>query len=173
MGCQVFRTQNPAQALGLAVSHLMTRPAFARLSFGPWSKILAGQINRGHYWLIADDAKRVVGFLGWALAQEAAAEAWLADDPGAVISGGQGDCIIFNAWSGDDPGVRETLLAAARQAAAPHRLIYFKRFYARGGVRPVRLLVTDFVQNHANAESRLKEAPLPAHAHETGGTRHG
>jgi hypothetical protein len=42
----VFRPDNPYVALGLAVSHLMTKPAFATLRFGEWSRILVGQINR-------------------------------------------------------------------------------------------------------------------------------
>jgi hypothetical protein len=45
---EVFRPQNPYIALGLAVNHLMTKPAFANLRFGDWSRILTGQINRKH-----------------------------------------------------------------------------------------------------------------------------
>ena len=37
---KIFRPQNPYVALGLAVSHLMTKPAFAHLRFGDWSRIL-------------------------------------------------------------------------------------------------------------------------------------
>ena len=43
---RVFRPDNPYVALGLAVNHLMTKPAFAALRFGEWSRILVGQINR-------------------------------------------------------------------------------------------------------------------------------
>ena len=42
-------------ALGLAVSHLMTKPAFANLRFGDWSRVLVGQINRKHYAFVVDD----------------------------------------------------------------------------------------------------------------------
>jgi hypothetical protein len=41
---RVFRAKDPYIALGLAVSHLMTKPAFANLRFGDWSRILTGQI---------------------------------------------------------------------------------------------------------------------------------
>src|SRR5262249_35047845 len=41
---KLFRPQNPYIALGLAVNHLMTKPAFANLRFGDWSRILTGQI---------------------------------------------------------------------------------------------------------------------------------
>jgi hypothetical protein len=36
---RVFRPDNPYVALGLAVSHLMTKPTFAALRFGEWSRI--------------------------------------------------------------------------------------------------------------------------------------
>jgi hypothetical protein len=55
---------DPRIALGLAVGHLMTKPAFARLRFGDWSRILIGQINRKHYRFVLDEKSRVVGFLG-------------------------------------------------------------------------------------------------------------
>ena len=42
---KAFRTHNPYVALGLAVSHLMTKPAFANLRFGDWSRILTGQMR--------------------------------------------------------------------------------------------------------------------------------
>ncbi len=45
---------------------LMTKPAFANLRFGDWSRILAGQINRGHYALVVDKTNNVHGFAGWA-----------------------------------------------------------------------------------------------------------
>jgi hypothetical protein len=38
---RVFRPDNPYVALGLAVSHLMTKPAFAALRFGEWSRRMA------------------------------------------------------------------------------------------------------------------------------------
>ena len=59
-----FQPDNPATALGLAVSHLMTKPAFANLRFGDWSRILVGQINRGHYRLVIDGNNEMQG-LHW------------------------------------------------------------------------------------------------------------
>ena len=61
---RLFRPENPAAALGLAVSHLMTKPAFARLQFGDWSRILVGQINRKHYCFAVDGDGQVQG--SWA-----------------------------------------------------------------------------------------------------------
>jgi hypothetical protein len=37
---RLFRPESPYVALGLAVSHLMTKPAFANLRFGDWSRVL-------------------------------------------------------------------------------------------------------------------------------------
>ena len=64
---KVFRPDNPYAALGLAVSHLMTKPAFANLKFGAWSRILVGQINRKHYCFVVDGKNQIQGFMGWAV----------------------------------------------------------------------------------------------------------
>src|SRR4051812_46208654 len=64
---RVFRAKDPYIALGLAVSHLMTKPAFANLRFGDWSRILTGQINRKHYYFAVDRKNQIQGFMGWAV----------------------------------------------------------------------------------------------------------
>src|SRR5262245_8647529 len=74
---RVFRPDNPYVALGLAVSHLMTKPAFAALKFGDWSRILVGQINRKHFCFVVDGKNQVQGFMGWALTSRDRAEAWV------------------------------------------------------------------------------------------------
>jgi hypothetical protein len=50
---RLSRPDNPYVALGLAVNHLMTKPAFASLRFGDWSRVLVGQINRKHYAFVS------------------------------------------------------------------------------------------------------------------------
>ena len=64
---KVLRPQNPYVALGLAANHLMTKPAFANLRFGDWSRVLVGQINRKHYCFAVDSTNQIQGFIGWAL----------------------------------------------------------------------------------------------------------
>ena len=59
---RLYQPGEPTIALGLAVSHLMTRAAFARLRFGEWSRILVGQINRRHYRFVLDDKDRSSDF---------------------------------------------------------------------------------------------------------------
>jgi hemolysin-activating ACP:hemolysin acyltransferase len=141
---RLFQHPNPAAALGLAVGHLMTKPAFARLSFGSWSRVLVGQINRKHYHLALDPAGRTVGFLGWAISDETTAEAWLAgvDTPAGAESG---DCLIINAWSAETHAANHLLLDAARQAGAGHRLIFFRRHYPDGTTRLGKLATPDFM----------------------------
>jgi hemolysin-activating ACP:hemolysin acyltransferase len=142
---RTLQPANPATALGLAVSHLMTKPAFAALGFGHWSRVLVGQINRKHYHLVLDTQNRVAGFVGWVMTNEAAADAWLRGH--RPIEGpdmDDGDCIIINAWSADTPAVNRLALAAMRDAGRDRRLIYFKRFYPDGRVRPMRLPMTAF-----------------------------
>jgi hemolysin-activating ACP:hemolysin acyltransferase len=146
---RVVRPDNPFLALGLAVNHLMTKPAFAQLRFGDWSRILVGQINRKHFIFVVDDSNQLQGFLGWALATKDKAEAWLSGRGGLSFDDSfDGDCIVFNAWSSNSAAVNRVLLGAARRVMAGKDTAYFKRYYKDGTVRPVRLAVNDFVAGH-------------------------
>jgi hemolysin-activating ACP:hemolysin acyltransferase len=146
---RLFRPTSSATALGLAVNHLMTKPAFANQRFGEWSKILVGQINRNHYRFVLDDKDRVVGFIGWALTSADKAEAWVEGRGGfSDVDAKDGNCVVFNAWSADEPGVNVILLGAAREAMRGRDMMYFKRLYKDGSVRPVRMRVNEFVARH-------------------------
>lgn len=152
---RLFRPDSAATALGLAVNHLMAKPAFAQLRFGEWSKILVGQINRRHYCFVLDATDRVVGFLGWALTSRDLAEAWVEDRGGfSDANAKDGNCAVFNAWSADSPAVNPFLLEAARLAVQGRDMIYFKRLYRDGTVRPVRLSVTEFITRHLERGER-------------------
>jgi hemolysin-activating ACP:hemolysin acyltransferase len=146
---RVFRPDNPFAALGLAVNHLMTKPAFANLRFGEWSRILVGQINRKHYCFVIDDKNQVQGFLGWALASKANAEAWV-EGRGALSfqDSLHGDCIVFNAWASSGARVNRLLLHEARKAMTGKEMAYFKRHYNDGTTRASRVTVNDFVGQH-------------------------
>src|SRR4051794_15097425 len=74
---RLYQPADKAKALGLAVNHLMTKPAFANLRFGDWSRILVGQINRNHFCFAVNQENMIVGFLGWALTTKPKAEAWV------------------------------------------------------------------------------------------------
>lgn len=152
---KLFRPENPIIALGLAVNYLMSKPAFAQLRFGGWSRILTGQINRKHYVFVLDGRNQVQGFLGWALANRDTAEAWV-ENRGSVSfeNSRDGDCIIFNAWAASAPGVNRVLLDAARQEMRGREMVYFKRYYKDGSTRPARLKVTDFIDGHLARNSK-------------------
>ena len=88
-----WRPYSPAAALGLAVEYLSRKPAFAALPFGEWSQVLFYQVARGHYLFIVDGEQRIQGFIGWALTDQAFAEAWVAGRAGLRNdSGDEGDC---------------------------------------------------------------------------------
>jgi hemolysin-activating ACP:hemolysin acyltransferase len=154
-GLCVFRPDNPYVALGLAVNHLMTKPAFANLRFGDWSRILVGQINRKHYFFVVDDKKQIQGFLGWALTSKDKAEAWLEGRGGLSYEDSRdGDCIVFNAWAASTPAVNPVLLRAAREVMLGKDTAYFKRHYKDGSTRPIRLRVNDFVARHLEDDTQ-------------------
>jgi hemolysin-activating ACP:hemolysin acyltransferase len=148
---RVFRPDNPYVALGLAVSHLMTKPTFAALRFGEWSRILVGQINRKHYYFVVDAKNQVQGFLGWAVTSKDKAEAWL-EGRGALSyddDSFDGPSIIFNAWAASNGTVNRFLLQEARKIIVGKDTVYFKRYYYKdGSTRRIRLRVNDFVAKH-------------------------
>jgi hemolysin-activating ACP:hemolysin acyltransferase len=146
---RIFRPASAAAALGLAVSHLMTKPAFANLKFGDWSRILVGQLNRGHYRFAIDANNQVQGFMGWALASQDKAEDWVEGRrPLTFEDSKTGDCVVINAWSANSNGVTRFLLAEARRIARDKRTIYFKRHYQDGTTRPGRVAVNSFAPSH-------------------------
>jgi hemolysin-activating ACP:hemolysin acyltransferase len=146
---KVFRPQNPYVALGLAVDHLMTKPAFAKLRFGDWSRILVGQINRKHYCFAVDSKNQIQGFMGWAVTSKEKAEAWVEGRGGLSFADSlDGDCVVFNAWAANTGKVNRFLLGEARKVVEGKDTVYFKRFYKDGSVRPARLRVNDFVAQH-------------------------
>ena len=130
---RVFRAKDPYIALGLAVSHLMTKPAFANLRFGDWSRILTGQINRKHYYFAVDSKNQIQGFMGWAVTSKEKAEAWV-EGRGAVsfADSRDGDCLIFNAWAANTPEVNRFLVSQAREIMQGKDTVYFKRHYKDG-----------------------------------------
>ena len=150
---KVFRPQSPYVALGLAVTQLMTKPAFAKLRFGDWSRILVGQINRKHYYFAVDNNNQIQGFMGWAVTSEEKAEAWLEGRGELSFEDSlEGDCVIFNAWAASTRKVNRFLLDEARKIIAGKDTVYFKRFYKDGSVRPARLRVNDFVAQHVQQQ---------------------
>ncbi|MBX9637907.1 toxin-activating lysine-acyltransferase [Nitrosomonas sp.] len=139
---------NPAQALGFAVSYLMTKPAFACLQFGHWSRILVGQINRGHY-LIASDSGRIVGFIGWALTTQEKGDMWLAGQGELSFEDSKaGEIMLINAWAAETNDVTKIILERLRVIGRVQKMVYFKRLYPDGRIHSGRLSVNAFVDAH-------------------------
>lgn len=154
-GLHLFRPKTPALALGLAVSHLMTKPAFAHLKFGDWSRVLAGQINRGHYYFVVDGRNGIVGFVGWAETTRERAEAWVEGQAGVSDEHARGgNCVLLNGWAANTPEVNRFLVDAARVFWRDKETIYFKRHYKSGGTRASRLSVNAFVHRHIARRAR-------------------
>ena len=147
-GLKALRHNDPFFALGLAVSYLMTKTPFCNLKFGDWSRILTGQINRGHYFFAMQDG-RVVGFAGWALSGQEQAEAWLDGQPADLGDGLAGDCVIINIWEASSDAANAFMRTQMRKLCAGQRMLYAKRVYANGKTRPVRLKLNQFAAQYA------------------------
>lgn len=148
-GLKTLVFENRPMALGLAVEHLMSKPAFARLPFGHWSRILTGHVRRGHYFFVAS-GNRIVGFCGWALGTREEAEAWLAGSREAPpLRGESGDCIVLNTWSADTPAAHRLVLDELRIRGRGRKTLYAKREYEDGRTRLLRLRLDGSVDSHA------------------------
>lgn len=158
---QIWIPEKPEYALGLAVNHLMTKPAFANLRFGEWSRVLVGQINRRHFAFAVDSERRVVGFAGWALTTREKAEAWVEGKrPLSYQDSLAGECLVFNCWSAENFKVHRFMVDEARKLIVDKETMYFKRYYKDGTSRPVRLNVNEFVDDHI--ERKLGMTPIPS-----------
>ena len=149
---RAVRPKDSRLALGMAVSYLMTDPVFARLPFGQWSRVLVGQINRGHY-LFALEGEKVVGFVGWALTTNEKAEAWLTENRDIGFADSMaGEAVLINGWKASSATANRFLIDAVRRVIRDKEMVYAKRFYRDGRVRPVRLPV------NASPDHRLRDS---------------
>lgn len=150
-GLKVFQPDNPILALGLAVSYLMTIPPFRDLKFGDWSRILTGQINRKDYLFVIRDGE-VEGFCGWASTDRDRAEAWLDGHADEFENMEDGDSLIINAWEAASSEVNNFMRAEMRKIGKNKVMVYAKRVFEDGSVRPVRLKVNQFVNGHIEVQ---------------------
>jgi hemolysin-activating ACP:hemolysin acyltransferase len=136
-------------ALGFATKYLFTKPPFANLSFAECTNALLGKIERGHYWFVVDSSNDIQGFLGWELTTEEKAESWL---QGGLAPFGEenkvGDCIVLSAYAANSSRVHRYLWDRMREIMKGKRILYFKRQYKNGRLRPGRLIINAFVSNH-------------------------
>jgi hemolysin-activating ACP:hemolysin acyltransferase len=181
---RLLRPDSPAAALGLAVSYLMTKPAFARLAFGDFSRILVGQINRRHFCFAVDGAGHVQGFLGWALASDEHAQAWAQGRRALTFEDSRhGDCVVVNAFSADSTAATRCLINEARRLLRDKTALYFKRHYKNGATRTARVPVNAFIDRHIErnrivgprveraATREIEPGVMPVTRHQTVGDR--
>ena len=138
----LWRPEDRRVSLAAAVEYLSQKPAFARLPFGEWSRVLVFQIDRGHALFVVDVDRRARGFIGWALAERIRAEEWVAGR--SALNSEEcrsGDAVILNAWVADSEPANRFLIDAARRIFADKGAVYFKRMYPDGRVRPARLVL--------------------------------
>jgi hypothetical protein len=153
------RAREPAVGFAECVAHLMTKAAFARAPFGHIARMLAGQVNRGHYAFVKS-GPAIVGLVGWARATEANAEAWLVGArPLADADARAGDCVLINCWQADTPAATRFMLAELGSVFAGCRRVYAKRHYPDGRVRPLRL---DVGRRSGAAGGSSKPTPMEA-----------
>ena len=147
---RIFKPASPTAALGLAVSHLMIKPAFANLKFGDWSRILVGQINRGHYCFAVDADNQVQGFMGWALRRQGQGRSLGRGPPRADRSRTAGTATAWSSMRGRRirPGSRASC-SPRRGASATTRPRSISSATTRTAPRGRRALaVNSFVQSH-------------------------
>lgn len=145
---RIIENLDPYKALGMAVSHLMTKPAFAGLKFGHWSKVLVGQINRKHYMFVAR-GETIVGFYGYAFTTPEKARLWVNGKLDLAYKDSlEGDSMLINAWQADDREVVRFILNTIRVRFHKKEAVYYKRFYENGKIRPVRLTINNMVSKH-------------------------
>jgi len=156
----IFQPDNKALSMGFAVEYLRRQKPFSELPFGSMSGTLVGQINRGHCLFVVDEEREVRGFIGWCLTTEEIGEAWIAGtDTPADEDYTEGDCVIINAWAADSKRIVRFMLNEGRKRLEGKRLIFFKRFYADGRRRPMRLAVTDFIDSHVRRSRSRAKSP--------------
>jgi hemolysin-activating ACP:hemolysin acyltransferase len=141
---RAIRDKNPFAACGRTVSYLMNVPNLARLPFGQMAKLIAGQINRGHYFFVVDRSSAICGYCGWTQAAHEQAEAWL--ERNVEVSGqdkADGPVCVINLWQASSPKANAVIIGALRTMLHPAtELVVAKRFYPDGTIRPVRIPIS-------------------------------
>jgi hemolysin-activating ACP:hemolysin acyltransferase len=141
---RAIRDKNPFAACGRTVSYLMNVPNLARLPFGQLSKLIVGQINRGHYFFVVDRSSAICGYCGWTQAGHEEAEGWL--ERNVEVSGGNladGPVCVINIWQASSPKANAIIIGALRTMIHPAtELVVAKRFYSNGTIRPVRIPIS-------------------------------
>jgi hemolysin-activating ACP:hemolysin acyltransferase len=140
---RILQSKDPYAACGRTIAYLMKVPNFARLPFGQMSRLIVGQINRGHYFYVVNETSSMVGYCGWAQTSREVAEDWFEHDidPGSRI-GADGPVCVINLWQASSAAANARIIAGLRTRLSPAtELVLAKRFYPDGSIRRVQLPV--------------------------------
>jgi len=151
MAISVKKIPGPWLALGVAANFIARREPFGRFPAGDLIRTLSGQIHRGHYLFALDttaDPARVVGYLGWALYDDAVAEQFAATGvpPGDEPASG-GDVVWILTAAAVERSAFFALAKAARALYPTHRVMAIR--HKAGGKR------VTFDQSRARIKAKL------------------
>lgn len=133
------RNRDKYAAAGHAMMLLMRHDSFGGLPFRQIASIIAGQINRDHYFFVARNGVPT-GFVGWALCSDVAGERWLRDNDASLIGNGvDGPCVVLNTWVADGTDMNSFLLGKLRDTFRDKTRLFARRRYADGRTRPIRI----------------------------------
>lgn len=130
-GLSCHRFSDPLAALGRAVNLLHKVEPFASMKMADLVSTLAGQVNRRHYLFAVKD-RRIAGYIGWALCDEALGRAWVAG--GRMPSYEEcldGDAFVLMTFHAESRAVSFRLIRQCR-TLYPNRNAIFSRLYADG-----------------------------------------
>lgn len=125
------RLADAPMAIGTACQFLAGREPFAGLAFGEFVKTISAQVQRGHYLFARRDLE-VLGYIGWALCDEAVAREWVsgrgAPQTELCINGPVFVAITF---ASKEKAATRCLIRDCRRLY-PGRQVMFHRYYADG-----------------------------------------
>lgn len=135
----LVRSSDGYAAAGLAMGLLMTDQAFGSQRLGEIGRLIAGQVNRKHYYFIRRN-KVPTGFIGWAYCSQDAARAWAErNDPRGIGDGTTGDSVILNCWLADGKDMNSFLLGRLREEWSDKKKLFARRRYTNGASRALEL----------------------------------
>ncbi|MEQ6204931.1 toxin-activating lysine-acyltransferase [Sulfitobacter sp. HNIBRBA2951] len=135
----LVRSKDGYAAAGRAMVLLMNNDAFEGLRLGEIGRLIAGQVNRNHYYFICRN-NVPTGFIGWAYCSEKAAYDWAErNDPRGIGDGKTGDSVILNSWLADGKDMNSYLLGRLREEWTDKKKLFARRRYTSGKSRALVL----------------------------------
>ncbi len=130
-GLSCHRFSDPLAALGRAANLLHRVEPFASMTMADLISTLAGQVQRRHYLFAVKD-RRIAGYVGWALCDEALGRAWVAGGPMPSYEDClNGDAFVLMTFHAESRDVSFRLIRQCR-TLYPNRNAIFSRLYADG-----------------------------------------